>query len=173
MRRGAFWGLMFGFLGAASPAWAASPEAVSEGSTLPGYDAPIAPPIDAEVESEPISGVGLMVSGPILLVGGGVLLGVSVANYTTIMREEEGLGELGAVLFWTPLIVVGASTVVAGAALLGTGIASHRKHRAWTRGQLDASLRPRMLPTFSLLPGGRDDRVGDVGGFSLGFSGRF
>ena len=162
MRAIAIWGLSVGLLTAASSVHAAPPEGPAEPATPPPHydEASIvlepAPPI--EPEPAPHTGVGRIVSGSLMLAGGAG--GVFSLTGLLIWRSKQGgndcdptvdtggdcrAGALDGliVLYEVSWFLAGAGLIASGGALLGTGIADHRRYRKWERGQDDRPVPPR------------------------------
>jgi hypothetical protein len=162
MRAGAIWGLSLGLLSAASSVRAAPPEGPLEPADAPlvRYDeAPIGvePARPIGPERAPHTGVGRIVSGSLMLLGGGGLLslaGVMVGTPPDHSGECDPSVDTGGdcrsgsldglvVLFAIPVFISGAGLLASGGVVLGTGIADQRRYRLWERRQDDRPVPPR------------------------------
>jgi hypothetical protein len=106
---------------------------------LPGYDeVPVSDvafdgvPLEPE-DGEPPSGRGRMAVGSILLGGGAVLTGTSIAMI--ILDTDRPV--------WIPGVVLGGSAVVTGAILVATGSFRRDEHKSWAAEQTDGPVPPR------------------------------
>lgn len=146
------------------------PEPVREPEPLPAYDQPLpsyddAPiatvdptfdtrPIEPEDE-EPPTGRGRTVVGSILMGGGLVLTGVSIAM--VVMDTDRAV--------WIPGTAIGGSAAVGGAIFLATGHVRHQAYREWAAAQSDGPVPPRGQ---GMLAGGLTCIMGGVAGLIIG-----
>jgi hypothetical protein len=106
----------------------------------------------------PPRGHGLVAGGLTCIIAGSVgtiIGGISIASF-----QGSGDPPYGEVL-----VPLGVTSIVTGVGLLAVGGVRSKKYDRWKAG--------RLTPSVSLLPGARHDRIGAVGGLSLGFAGRF